>query len=138
MPAILIDSGPLIALFDASDSYHKLSVEFIRNNKSQLISTNASITETLHMLDFSKNAQLDFISWIAAGAITIQPIANNDFKRIFELSKKYQDLPVDFADACLVYLAEKLHIDKIATIDKDFAVYRINNRQAFKPVLRLP
>ncbi len=138
MPAILIDSGPLIALFDASDSYHKLSVEFIKNNRSQLVSTNASITETLHMLDFSRNAQLDFISWIAAGAITIQPIANNNFKRIFELSKKYQDLPMDFADACLVFLAEKLQIYKVATIDKDFSIYRINEKRHFELALELP
>ena len=60
MKRILIDSGPLIALFDSSDKYHLASVEFIITNKSELITSQASITETLHLLDFNRNAQFDF------------------------------------------------------------------------------
>ena len=37
MKKILIDSGPLIALFDSSDKYHEKSVDFIKTNKYPLI-----------------------------------------------------------------------------------------------------
>lgn len=125
MKKILIDSGPLIALFDSSDKHHKKTVEFIKKNKFTLVTSIASITETLHLLDFNRNAQLDFIEWVSRGGVDIHDIQNIDFQRLKELTEKYRDLPMDFVDSCLVYLAEKLNIDNIATIDRDFTIYRI-------------
>ncbi len=136
MEKILIVSGPLIALFDKSDLFHRQCVEFIKNTKANLITTIASVTETLHLLDFNRNAQLDFLEWASLGAIEVYPIENRDFFRIKELINKYKDLPMDFADACLVLLAEKLNLNKIATIDSDFTIYRIKGKQKFQIVLK--
>lgn len=135
MKKILLDSGPMIALFDASDSYHKKACDFIKKNKYPLVSTIASITEALYMLDFSRDAQLDFLEWISRGAIEIHDICVQDFCRIKELTKKYADLPMDFADSCLVYLAEKYNLDTIATIDRDFTIYRITGKKKFNTIL---
>ena len=135
MKKILIDSGPLIALFDSSDRYHSKALEFIKQNTSQLITTIASITETLHLLDFNRNAQIDFLEWISRGSVEVHNIENADFERLKELTEKYRDLPMDFADSCLVFLAEKLSINTIATIDRDFSVYRIKGRKKFKTIL---
>ncbi|MCK4840789.1 MAG: PIN domain-containing protein [Methylococcales bacterium] len=136
MKRILIDSSPLIALFDSSDKYHLASVEFIKTNKSELITTLASITETLHLLDFNQNAQIDFLTWANAGAIAIEPITLDDLSRIRDLTIKYADLPMDFADACLVFLAENLNINQIATIDRDFDVYRLNGKEPFTTLIK--
>ena len=135
MKKVLIDSGPLIALFDASDKYHQQAIDFIKTNKYPLVTTLASITETLHLLDFNRNAQIDFMGWIHRRAVEIHFIGNEDFHRLKELTSKYRDLPMDFADACLVFLAEKLSINAIATIDRDFTVYRIKGRKKFNVVL---
>ncbi len=135
MKKILIDSGPLIALFDASDKYHNKVVNFVKCNKYPLVTTIASITETLHLLNFNRNAQVDFIEWVHQGAVEIQNIENDDFGRIKDLTEKYRDLPMDFADSCLVYLAEKLSLNTIATIDRDFSIYRIKGRKKFKVIL---
>jgi predicted nucleic acid-binding protein len=132
MKKILIDSGPLIALFDASDKYHHEAVNFIKTNKYPLVTTLASITEALHLLDFNRNAQIDFLGWVHRGAVEIHNIENNDFKRLKELTEKYRDLPMDFADSCLVYIAEKLKLNTIATIDRDFSIYRIQGRRKFQ------
>jgi len=135
MNKILIDSGPLIALFDSSDKYHQKTIEFIQSNQALLITTIASITETLHLLDFNRNAQLDFIEWVSRGGVEIVNVLNSDFQRIKELTKKYRDLPMDFADSCLVLLAEKMGINEVATIDRDFSIYRIKGKKAFKTIL---
>ena len=135
MKKVLIDSGPLIALFDASDKYHNKAVNFIKTNKYPLVTTIASVTEALHLLDFNRNAQIDFIEWIHKGAVEIQNIESSDFGRLKELTEKYRDLPMDFADSCLVYLAEKLSLNTIATIDRDFTIYRIKGRKKFKVIL---
>ncbi len=136
MKRILIDSGPLIALFDKNDSYHAVSKDFIKKNSYVLVSTLASITETLHLLDFNRNAQIDFLNWVINGAIEIESIEHEDLIRIKELIIKYRDLPMDFADACLVRLGEKYHIDEVATIDSDFDIYRLNKHKTFKTLLK--
>jgi len=135
MKKVLIDSGPLIALFDASDKYHKKAINFIKINKFPLVTTIASVTETLHLLNFNRNAQIDFIEWIHRGAVEIHNIENCDFGRLKELTDKYRDLPMDFADSCLVYIAEKHNINTIATIDRDFTIYRIKGKKKFKIAL---
>ena len=134
MEKILIDSGPLIALFDGSDKYHPAALDFIKRNKYPLMTTIASITETLHLLNFNRNAQIDFLEWVYRGGVEIFSIEGRDFKRIIELTKKYHDLPMDFVDACLVYLAEMLKIDSIVTIDRDFTIYRIDGKKKFKTI----
>lgn len=135
MQKILIDSGPLIALFDAGDNYHEKVFSFIKKNHLPLVTTLASITETLHLLDFNRYAQIDFLEWISKGALEIHNIEAHDFARIRELTVKYKDLPMDFADACLVFLAEKLGVSKIATVDRDFRIYRLKNNKKFELVL---
>ena len=136
MKKILIDSGPLIALFDRNDKYHLAAVEFIKNNNNELITTLASVTETLHLLDFNRQAQIDFLGWINAGAITLESITSDDLQRIKQLTIKYSDLPMDFADACLVFLGEKLNISAIATIDRDFDVYRLKGKRPFTTLIK--
>ncbi len=136
MKKILIDSGPLIALFDGNDKYHAASVEFIKNNTSELVTTLASVTETLHLLDFNRNAQIDFLGWVNAGAVTLEPVTSDDLQRIKKLIIKYSDLPMDFADGCLVFLGEKFNINTIATIDRDFDVYRLKGKRPFTTLIK--
>ena len=136
MKKILIDSGPLIALFDRNDKYHLASIKFIKDNNSELVTTLASVTETLHLLDFNRNAQIDFLGWVNAGAVTLESISAYDLQRIRELTIKYSDLPMDFADACLVLLGEKLNIDTVATIDRDFDVYRLKGKKPFTTLIK--
>jgi predicted nucleic acid-binding protein len=96
----------------------------LKENKDELITSLASITETLYLLDFNVNAQLDFLEWAFKGAVLIENIANKDFAIIRTLMNKYKNLPIDFADACLILLSEKLKINRIITIDGDFNIYR--------------
>lgn len=50
------------------------------------------------------------------------------------LREKYKDTPMDLADASLVAAAEQLNLKRIFTLDSDFYVYRINDRDAFEVV----
>ncbi len=88
---ILIDSGPLIALFDKNDSFHARVVRFIQGKKFRFLSTTAVLTEVTHMLDFNINAQLDFLEWVLNEGVIIQDIKQEHISRIIELTKKYCD-----------------------------------------------
>ena len=48
---------------------------------------------------------------------------------------QYSNVPMDFADGCLLYLAEHFHINPIATIDSDFHIYRIDGKYPFRLML---
>jgi len=135
MKPVLLDSGPLIALFNKSDKYHKLSVDFIKKNKRQLVTTIANITEVVYVLAYSRDAQSSFLKWMSLSSIVVESIESEEILEICELFEKYNDVPMDFADACMVYLGDKLGTNEIATIDSDFEIYRLKGRKAFKNIL---
>ncbi len=51
------------------------------------------------------------------------------------LMGKYRSVPMDFADACLVAMADELDTGRILTLDRDFTVYRWRTRRAFEPLV---
>ncbi len=124
MQSTLIDAGPLIALFDNSDSYHKRAVSFIKSSQGSFITTWPVITEVSHMLDFSIKTQINFLKWINRGGLQIFELEFYHLIRIIELSEKFNDVPMDLADASLIVAAEAKGISNIASIDSDFYVYR--------------
>lgn len=124
MKNILIDAGPLIALFDRSDQYHLKAISFLKSLERGLITTWPVITETSHMLSFSTKAQANFLEWIERGGLKIHEIEHDHISRLSELTKKYDDLPMDLADASLIVVSEIKGIHQIASIDSDFYIYR--------------
>jgi predicted nucleic acid-binding protein len=120
----LIDSGPLIALFDKSDKYHTKVLEFLKDYEGELITSWAVVTEVTHMLDFNLNAQIDFLKWVELGAVKIYDIKQNELKSMIEMIQKYTNVPMDFADSSLIYIAHKENIKNIVSIDSDFDIYR--------------
>ena len=133
----LIDSGPLIALFDRSDNYHDKVLNFFKNYKGEFITTWAVVTEVTHMLDFNLKVQLDFLKWIELGAIKIYEIKQSDLKSIIPMIKRYTNVPMDFADSSLMFVAQKEGINTIVSIDSDFDIYRTLKSGYLKNLLSL-
>jgi uncharacterized protein len=131
----LVDAGPLIALFDKDDRYHHKVRQFLSHNTTGLVTTWPVITETCHMLDFSVDAQLDFLEWIYRGGLRICEIVNTDIERIITLTRKYRDRPMDLSDASLVVASELLDVRHIISIDRDFEIYRRADRKPFENIL---
>ena len=132
--SILIDAGPIIALFDSSEKYHRGIRAFLKDNPFRYISTIAVFTEVSHMLDFSAAAQHDFYEWVMHKGIIISDINQNDMLRIIQLTEKYADVPMDFADATLIITAEKTGIRQIISIDRDFDIYRVSGKEQIQNV----
>ena len=124
MKNTLVDAGPLIALFDKDDFYHQQILEFLKSYEGHLYTTWPVITETLHLLSFSVEVQLDFLKWLDRGGLRIFKFDQSILKRVINVTKKYNDLPVDFADASLIAVAEREDIKDIISIDSDFNVYQ--------------
>ena len=130
MKNTLVDAGPLIALFDKSDQFHSTALNFLKNFQGRLLTTWPVITETSHMLSFSTSVQINFLEWIFRGGLQIAELNHSHIKRLIELSSKFDDVPMDLADASLIVASEEYGIDEVASIDSDFYIYR-NIRNQF-------
>ena len=130
---ILIDTGPIVAFFDASDNYHTDCIEILKKINEPLISTWPVLTEAFYLLGFSWKAQDNLWEFVTRGGLEIVSLDFRMQARCRELMEKYRDLPMDLADGTLVVLAENKNTQKIFTLDhKDFQVYRIAERKKFK------
>jgi len=133
VPSIVVDAGPLIALFDRDDRHHRRAVEFIRNRALRLITNLPVLTEATFLLRFSAPAQRDLLWW-AHKSIENDQDTPADLPRIIAIMEKYSDLPADFADASLVALAERLNVSRVASVDRDFAIYRLEGKRRLENV----
>jgi predicted nucleic acid-binding protein len=124
MKKCLIDAGPLIALFDKDDLYHRPMSDFLQKFRGELFTSWAVITEVMHMLDFHLQAQLDFLKWIARGAVSVAQLDAGALPKIIQLIEKYADRPMDLADATLLVLAELENCREIISLDAGFLFYR--------------
>lgn len=124
MKSILIDAGPLIALFDKSDKYHLKAIQFIKEFEGELWTTWPVVTEISHMLDFNIKVQLSFLTWIERGGLKIFDLGNSHLYRFTELIAKFDDVPMDLADASLIVVSEVMNYKEIASIDSGFYIYR--------------
>ena len=124
MKSILIDAGPLIALFDRSDQYHLKALQFIEDFKGELWTTWSVVTEVSYMLDFNQQVQLNFLTWIERGGLNIFMLAGSHIYRFTALMEKFSDVPMDLADASLIVASELTNYKEIASIDSDFYIYR--------------
>lgn len=136
MPSTLIDAGPLIALFNKGDRYHQRVCQFLKGNKTKLITTWAVLTEVCHMLDFSVDAQLDLLEWISRGGLFVCELQQNHLERILVLTRKYRDRPMDIADASLIVASEILSAKQIISMDSDFDIYRREDNSRIENVFR--
>jgi uncharacterized protein len=136
VPGVVVDAGPLIALFDRDDRHHARAVEFVRNRRSRLITNLPVLTEATFLLRFSVEAQRDLLWW-AHRSVEIDQGTSADLPRIAAILGKYRDMPADFADASLVALAERLNLSRIASVDSDFTIYRLPGGRAFRNVFLL-
>jgi predicted nucleic acid-binding protein len=129
----LLDTGPLVALIDHGESAHLACVAAITGRRGRLITTDAVITEALYLLADSSVAVRACLGMILDGTLAVELMSLSRWGRVQTLMAKYADLPMDYADATLVVLAEDLGLTQILTLDRrDFSVYRVRGNRAFR------
>lgn len=123
---ILVDTGPLVALFDPVDDAHARCVEILRGIHQPLWTTLPILTEAFHLLTPASIGAQRLMDFVAEHGLAVWYADDAAIERAFELMRRYVDARMDFADASLVAAAEVFGTRKIFTIDRtDFAVYRV-------------
>jgi predicted nucleic acid-binding protein len=123
---ILVDTGPLVALFDPTDKEHSACVGVLRRIKEPIKTTTPVLTEAFHILGPASHGSDRLRDFVFKGGLAVWFLDATSLARAFELMDQYSDHPMDLADASIVTAAESLGTRKIFTVDrKDFDTYRV-------------
>lgn len=134
---MLIDTGPLVALIDRSDQYHRLCRETSRRYpREPLLTTLPCLTEVNLLLLRSRRRdhQEVLFSMYRYGAIRLHHLSPSEIDQALALVLKYHDAPMSFADASLVVAAATLNLRQIFTTDSDFRIYRLADGSALQVI----
>lgn len=133
----MVDTGPLIAYLDRKDPQHDLVAAFIDRFKGQLVTTAPVVDEVMYFISESPSGPVAFAKFLINSDVRMPgPTDPTNVLAAAELMQKYDDTPMDFADATLVLLAEELGVSEILTLDKrGFATYRTSTGKRFRLVL---
>ena len=134
MKTWLVDTGPLVAMLAASDAMHEWSAEQAKAAPTTVLTCDAVITESLFLLKRAGHDTDKLFELIEAGFLRSEFDLHGEYRAVRDLMRRYRDMPMSFADACLVRMSE-IHADSVVwTLDRDFRVYRRNRRQTMSLV----
>ena len=129
---VIVDTGPLVALFDESEPAHQACLDALQSMRAPLITTWPVLTESFYLLSDWQKGQTELWEFILSGGLTITEIPASYCGRLRDLMRKYRDKPMDLADATLVVLAEIHKARVVFTLDRrDFSVYRPRHLKHF-------
>ena len=131
MPGVLVDASALIALLDRDDAAHGRCVEALDQVREPLSTVWPALTEAMHLLAETPRATDVLCDMVSDEAIVLLDLDAADMARMKALMQKYRDLPMDFADAALVRVAERERISRILTLDPHFRTYQLPRRARF-------
>ncbi len=130
--AALIDTGAILAIVDAEDSWHSSCLEALQSVRIPLLTTEAVLTEAFHLAGSNPYNVERMWRFVRSGALTACSMGDRDLPELHALMTQYADRPMDFADATLVHLAALESLSTILTVDHDdFETYRLPGRKKF-------
>ena len=134
MQRVIVDAGPLIGWFDANDPYHDMVRAFFESYSGEFFSTWPVLGEVCHLLP--ERMVADFLRWVGRGGVTVVDVPASALSGLADRIDKYADLPMDLADASIIWLAESLGLLDVVTIDRrDFGIYRTARGKTLRNLL---
>lgn len=131
--AILIDTGPLVALVSERDAAHAICVETHARIRGPLWTCWPVLTEATYLLRRSPVAIARLFEGVENGVVMLQQLNDDAVPWIAKFMRTYER--AQLADAALCHLAEREHLRTIFTLDKrDFGVYRLKGNRSLKIV----
>ena len=128
----LCDTGPLVAMSDYADTSHRRCREAFAQFAGNLVTTWPVLTEAFHFLDRPPKREILW-EFLARSVVEISEVSLTELSRMHELMTQYSNLPMDFADASLVVVGERLQLGSVFTLDRrDFLLYRPRHTGAFE------
>jgi uncharacterized protein len=128
MDRVLADTGPLVALLDRRDHYHAWAKLQVAQIRPPLFTCEAVLTEAFHLLRALPEARQAILTMLRQ-PLVVRFRLDDHHERIADLVRRYGNVPMSLADACLVRMCETISGSTVLTLDGDFRIYRQHGRQ---------
>ena len=128
MVAAIVDAGPLVVFLDGAEAHHRWVVEQVKVLDTPLLVCEPGLTETLHILKRRPEAQDMVFELVEDGTLLLAFEIDDHIAALRRLHRKYRDIPMSLADACIVVMAEIHDRHLVFTLDSDFTLYRKHGR----------
>ncbi len=131
---VIIDSGPLVAFLNARDRHHDWVVAQWSSIAPPLLTCEAVVSEACFLVRGLYNGISAIFELLNRSILSIPFSLADHLGPVSSLLRKYANVPMSPADACLVRMSELYKESTILTFDNDFNIYRRHKRQTI-PVL---
>lgn len=125
----IADTGVIVGLIYQKDQWHEWTVEQSKNLAPPFFTCEAVITEACFLLHNVSDGEQKVLGMVADGYLQIDFSLTDEVAVIKSLMKKYENVPMSFADACLVRMSELIENSIVFTIDSDFLIYRKDKKK---------
>ena len=125
---LLCDTGPLVAFFNRHDQYHSWAAGQFDRIFQPLVTCEAVVSEAVFLLQDDGLSADPLFEAIERGKLLVQFSAEEHWPDLRRLVRKFDDLPMSLADACLVRMAELAGHCQVFTTDRHFRIYRRHGR----------
>lgn len=125
--ALVLDTGPIVALLDAADPQHAACVAAVDETSEDLVIPVPVLAEVDYWLNqlFGPEPWIAFVEDVTAGAYRLHHLDEQQLARAAELERQYDQLDLGLVDAAVIAACEHLGETKVATLDRrDFSVVR--------------
>ena len=135
-PTVIVDTGPIVALLDADEAHHEWARKQFAALGAPLLTCEAVLSEASFLLQRAGADQSLPVTLVGRGVLRVEQTVTGeaDGLAVSRLIRRYHNVPMSFADACLVRLIEGIDNASIMTLDSDFRIYRQAGRRVI-PVL---
>jgi uncharacterized protein len=133
--SLLLDTGFLYALLNRTEQNHERVLAVTREINEPVILPVPAITEVTYLLlrDVGSEAVAAFIASLATTDLILEAPQASDYARAAQVILQYSDAHIDFVDAVIVAMAERLSITRVLTLDaRHFAMFRPSHCGAFE------
>jgi uncharacterized protein len=126
---VIVDTGPLVALLNGRDTHHAWVLQQLGDIQPPMVTCEAVLAEATYLTRAVPGARAALIEMLGDGFLNIGMAVADHHSAILAMIRRYTDVPMSLADACLVRLAELYPQSPVLTLDSDFVIYRKNGRQ---------
>lgn len=125
----ITDTGIVVGLIYEKDQWHEWTRAQFASLPVPLLTCEAVITEACFLLQSVADGEQKVLALLETGVLQIDFSLAAEIEAVKSLMKKYENVPMSLADACLVRMSEMERDAKIFTLDGDFLIYRKNGKQ---------